>query len=267
MTEPTRRSSEGGEHSPLRVLGIVLVVFGLFTASLGAWYLWGTGWLTARSQTRLAAEFQDRLLSLSDPTVLPLGNEARAAAAEVTNPVAWDDPVVPVGPMPELSFDDLVDVIPEAAPPIGSPVARIVIEEIGVDWIVVEGVDLEQLREGPGHMPQTPLPGQPGNAVISGHRTTNGAPFYDVADLEPGDLITVETLIGTHVYQVVDSRTVEADAWWVTFEWEGAWLTLTSCHPPFSSTQRFIVFAQLVDGPNAEVIHGRFGPPLDLSDT
>ena len=264
MPEPTTRQVEGDEHSALRVLGLVLVVIGLFSASLGAWYLWGTGWLTARSQTRLEAEFQDRLLSMSKPTSIPLDDMARSAAAEVTAPVAWDDPVVNAAALPEISFEGLIDVIPETAPRIGMPVGRIVIERIDVDWIVVEGVALEQLADGPGHMPQTPLPGQPGNAVISGHRTTNGAPFYDLDELEQGDIITVETLIGTHVYSVMESRVVTPDSWWVTFEWDGAWLTLTSCHPPFSSTHRFIVFAQLVDGPNAEVIHARYGPPIGV---
>jgi sortase A len=265
MAEPTRhRQEQGPEPSALRVLGIVLVVIGLVGALLGAWHLWGTGWLTARTQTRLATEFQERLLAMSEPTALPLGDEARGAAAEISMPVEWDDPVVTPGVVPEISLEGLTDIVPESAPGVGAPVGRIVIERIGVDWIVVEGVDQEQLADGPGHMPQTPLPGQPGNAVISGHRTTNGGPFYDLDALEPGDAISIETLIGTHSYQVVDRRIVAPDDVWVTFEWDGGWLTLTTCHPRYSSRQRLVVIAQLVAGPNAAVIHGRYGVPVDL---
>lgn len=268
MREPVQlRLDEGTEHAPLRILGLVLLVIGLFTAALGAWYLWGTGWMTARSQTRLEAEFQERLLAATEATALPL-DDAREASATITGPVAWDVPIIEfaAGSEPQISYEDLADVIPETAPRIGSPLGRITIERIGVDWIVVEGVALEQLADGPGHMPRTPVPGQPGNAVISGHRTTNGAPFYDLDSLEPGDTIVVETLIGSHTFEVVDTRIVVPTDTWVATQWDGAWLTLTTCNPRYASTQRLIVIAQLIDGPNASVIHGRYGAPLDLPD-
>ena len=62
----------------------------------------------------------------------------------------------------------------------GTPFGEMRIPKIGIDQVVFEGVTPGTLRSGPGHMPWTPLPGQPGNAVISGHRTTHGAPFYDL---------------------------------------------------------------------------------------
>lgn len=73
------------------------------------------------------------------------------------------------------------------------------------------------------------------------------------------DAITVESLTGAHTYQVVETRIVQPDDTWVATQWEGSWLTLTTCTPRFSSTSRLIVFARLVDGPNAEVIRARFG--------
>ena len=54
---------------------------------------------------------------------------------------------------------------------------QIVIPAIGVDWVFVEGVSVADLKDGPGHYPETPMPGQAGNAAIAGHRTTYGAPF------------------------------------------------------------------------------------------
>ena len=96
----------------------------------------------------------------------------------------------------------------------------------------------------------------PGNAVISGHRTTYGAPFFHLDRVEPGDLVAVQTATGEHVYQVVETRVVEPTDVWVTQQWDGSWLTLTTCHPRFASSERLVVFAHLVAGPNAGVILG-----------
>src|SRR3954463_16769385 len=40
----------------------------------------------------------------------------------------------------------------------GSPVARLRIPKIGLDEIVLEGIDDEAMNGGPGHYPGTPLP-------------------------------------------------------------------------------------------------------------
>ena len=71
----------------------------------------------------------------------------------------------------------------------GTPLGRIVIPKIKVDVVVIEGVGKSDLREGPGHWPETPFPGQGGNFVVSGHRTTYGAPFFKLDRLKAGDEI------------------------------------------------------------------------------
>ena len=119
---------------------------------------------------------------------------------------------------------------------------------------MVEGVRRRDLKTGAGHMPGTPLPGQPGNAVISGHRTTYGAPFGEFDQIVEGDRIEVDTALGTHVYEVRETLIVKATAVWVTEPRPGAWLTLTTCNPKFSARERLVVFAELVEGPNAAVI-------------
>jgi len=134
----------------------------------------------------------------------------------------------------------------------GKSFARILIPSLEVDEVVFEGVGRKTLKKGPGHMPSTPLPGQPGNAVISGHRTTYGRPFYDLNELAPGDLIQIETAIGIHSYQVRESLLVKPTDVWVTEERAGSWLTLTTCHPRYSAKQRLIIVAELVEGPNFE---------------
>lgn len=145
-----------------------------------------------------------------------------------------------------------VDFISEEAGEEGETLGRMVIPAIDVDEVVFAGVGRETLKMGPGLMPGTPVPGQPGNAVISGHRTTYGRPFYDLDQLANGDQIEVETAAGTHVYEVKRSLVVDPTDVWVTREMNGAWLTLTTCHPHFSAAERLIIQAQLVEGPNLE---------------
>jgi sortase A len=109
-------------------------------------------------------------------------------------------------------------------------------------------------------MPGTPVPGQPGNSVISGHRTTYGRPFFDFDQLGPGDRIELETAIGLHVYEVRESFVVEPTDVWVVDDRPGAWLTLTTCNPKFSARERLIITAELVQGPNlvyVESLEGR----------
>ena len=82
--------------------------------------------------------------------------------------------------------------------------------------IVVPGVTLNDLKNGTGHYPDTPLPGQLGNAAVAGHRTTYGAPFFDVDQLETGDEIITTLLNGDRfVYEVTFSEVVSATDYWV----------------------------------------------------
>jgi len=120
-----------------------------------------------------------------------------------------------------------------------------------VDAVVVEGVEVEDLKKGPGHYPDTALPGQLGNMVISGHRTTYGAPFYRLDELKVGDEITMFDANGPFVYKVTESKIVLPTEIGVIAPSSDARLTLTTCHPRFSAAKRLIIVAQLI------------GPPVD----
>jgi sortase A len=134
-------------------------------------------------------------------------------------------------------------VLPEIAA--GDAVARIEIPRIGVDKIVVSGVSVADLRRGPGHYPGTPLPGQPGNAAIAGHRTTYGAPFYRIDELAAGDDIVVTTLQGRFRYVVDGTAIVRPSQLEVLDATPDPTLTLTSCNPRYSARQRIVVTARL----------------------
>ncbi len=127
----------------------------------------------------------------------------------------------------------------------GDAIARIDIPSIGVSEYVVEGTDVGSLRKGPGHYPDTPLPGDPGTTGIAGHRTTYGAPFREIDQLERGQPITVDMPDGRFVYRVERTKIVDDQDLSVL---EGAGyqrLMLSACHPLYSAAQRVIVFARL----------------------
>jgi sortase A len=129
----------------------------------------------------------------------------------------------------------------------GSPLGRLRMRSIGVDSVVVAGTGSASLRRGPGHYPGTPLPGARGTVAIAGHRTTYGAPFRRLDQLDRGDRIDVTMPYGRFVYSVERRRIVPPTATWVTQRVGYDRLVLSACHPLYSAAQRIVVFARLVD--------------------
>jgi sortase A len=214
----------------LQILGWALIWSGLFVFGYLGWQLFGTDVLNARVQAAAVTGLEDNL-----------------AASRQELP-----------PEVEVEVDEgapLVVHSPEEPPAEGEELGMLRIPSLGVEVVTFEGVDVETLQMGPGHMPGTALPGQPGNAVISGHRTTYGRPFFDFDQLVPGDRIEIETAIGLHVYEVDDSFIVEPTEVWVTEDKPGGWLTLTTCNPKFSARERLIITARLVQGPNLDYVN------------
>lgn len=208
--------------------GRVLIWTGVIILLFVAYQLWGTNLAEARAQDDLESEFEDRLLEVPDPPASTSTTAPQDSEPDTTTTV------------PEGLFE-----IPEP----GQAMARIEIPDIGVDKIVVEGVSRDDLKKGPGHYPDTPFPGQEGNAAIAGHRTTYGAPFHRIDELEVDDEITVTTLQGRFTYRVTAQEIVSPSDIEVIDDKGDDRLTLTSCHPKYSARQRIIVSALLVDDP------------------
>ena len=82
----------------------------------------------------------------------------------------------------------------------GKPIGRIEIPAIDADYVLIQGTEEADLERGPGHYPDTALPGQGRTVGIAGHRTTYGAPFNQIDKIEKGDSITVEMPYGTFTY-------------------------------------------------------------------
>lgn len=130
----------------------------------------------------------------------------------------------------------------------GDPLTRIKIPAIGVDVVVVEGVTASALRAGAGHFPATPLPCEPGNVGIAGHRTTYGRPFHNLDRLAVGDVITLDTPIGSCTYRIeVPPFVVAPSDVSVVAPTPAGRLTLITCEPKGSAARRLIVRAQLID--------------------
>ncbi|MDA8278285.1 MAG: sortase [Actinomycetota bacterium] len=127
----------------------------------------------------------------------------------------------------------------------GSVIGSIAIPKIGLSMAFVQGTSEADLIEGPGHYLGTALPGQSGNVSIAGHRTTYGAPFYNLDKLSPGDKVILTTHAGQFTYLVTGSTVVSPSNTSVLATTAEPTLTLTTCNPRFSATTRLVVTAKL----------------------
>lgn len=219
---------------PLRIVGYLgraLLTVGVLVLLFVAFQLWGTGLHESKAQKDLNTKF-DQMLAAASSTVPPTTSMSQSTGPTTTIPAKT------------VAASDI-------APGIGDPVGRLEIPKLHLDKIVVQGVSLTQLDRAPGHFPQTPFPGQLGNAAIAGHRTTYGAPFFNINKLVPGDKIYITTIQGRFTYAVQWAKIVQPTDVWVldTAPDHKATLTLSACHPRLDLTQRYIVRAVLQGTP------------------
>lgn len=225
----------------VRGVGWTLVGAGAVILLYVVYLLWFTGLETDRAQRDFAE-------SWSAP-VTTEGPDA-AGRGEPTTPERDD-------------ADDAGDDSGEAGPPeVGEAFAALWFERDGErilhdqELYVVEGAELRDLRAGPGHYPDTAAPGEDGNFAIAGHRTTYGAPFWAVNELQDGDTIhVVDRDRDEWVYAYRQQRIVAPTAMWVIgddpLDRGEPTITLTTCHPRGSAARRLIVWGELVGGPES----------------
>lgn len=135
-----------------------------------------------------------------------------------------------------------------AAPAPGGALGRIEITRIGLKAMVLEGTDGRTLRRAVGHIRGTPLPGQPGNVAIAGHRDTF---FRPLRNAQPNDEITLTTLVGSYRYLVDSTEVVLPEDTQVLDNSGDATLTLVTCYPFYfvgPAPKRFIVRAHRIPG-------------------
>jgi sortase A len=157
----------------------------------------------------------------------------------------------------ELNKDWQNDKVTTERVRLGHGMALIRIPRLGESYryVIIEGVSVSDLRKGPGHYPGSALPGQLGNFVVSGHRTTYQAPFNRLDRLRDGDTILIDTRTKQYVYRITGQRIVMptevAVAAPVPFHPKQRptqrLITLTTCHPKYSAARRLIIFGRLID--------------------
>jgi len=129
----------------------------------------------------------------------------------------------------------------------GEAWGRIEFPTLDKDYVAVEGTDQGTLQSGPGHYPETALPGEGRTVAIAGHRTTYLAPFRYIDQLGEGDEIVIEMPWARFTYEFEEQLIVEPSQTEVTDTVGHERLVLTACHPLYSAAQRIVVFAKLED--------------------
>jgi sortase A len=238
----------------LGVVGRILIGLGLLVLGFVAFQLWGTGLEEAHQQDELTGELAGEL--------------GEAAGGATTDPAAIAEALGEVDPATADA---------PAPPPEGEPIGVIEIPRIELARVVVQGTTRADLKKGPGHYVSTPMPGQPGNVGIAGHRTTYGAPFNRIDEIRPGDEIVVSTAQGRFVYRAIAAPGSTEQAWYTVDPSQSEVLddvgddrvTLTACHPKYSARQRIVVHG-LLEGPAApaptEVAAASQGAPSSQED-
>ncbi len=132
----------------------------------------------------------------------------------------------------------------------GRAFGRIIVPRLGLNMVVIEGTSEGDLEKGPGHYNarsgrRTSVPGQGGVIAIAGHRTTYLHPFRHIDALRPGDGITLVMPYGTFRYRVYYHRVVDSREWRILRRRPFEKLVLTACHPLYSASHRFVVYARL----------------------
>ena len=153
-------------------------------------------------------------------------------------------------------------VAASASVPRDDGLTRVSIPKINLDVIVVEGTNHRALRIGPGHLRNTPIPGEPGNSVISAHRDTF---FRHIYELSKGDEIQVRREGRTYTFQVTGKKIVMPDDLSVVKSTSDVRLTLITCYPIYyigPAPQRLVVFSKLVGDPQNRQQRAEVSPSI-----
>jgi sortase A len=239
-----RRSAVERVVYAIGIVGRIFVASGLLLLFFTGYLLWGTGVYTNQQQNKAK-------ITLATKSIVPEADLKSGAP-------------IPPGR-------------PKVQPRVSEPLFELKIPKIALDVAVVYGVGEEQLKLGPGLFPDCKsvagqvgpgectdgalYPGENGNVAISGHRTTYLAPFWNVNELSKGDTIDLVSGRVRYRYRVRGEEVVDPTAGFSVVEQHGRReLTLTTCNPRFSATQRLIVHADYLGAAVVSAAPGEVGP-------
>ncbi|MEU4156187.1 class E sortase [Actinoplanes sp. NPDC026670] len=213
-SELTRPTIGSRIRTGIRTSGELMITFGLVVLLFAGYQVFGNSAAVDAEQDTLGSELDQ---AWADPTVAPTASTVKG---------------------PKAPGADLV--------------GRLYIPKLDKKWVVVDGVQPDDIRYAPGHYPDTAKPGQIGNFSVAGHRVRKI--FWRLDELKDGDVIGVETRESWFIYHVYQQEVVKPNQVEVVAAVPGkpkakptqALLTLTTCNPKFNNYERLIIHAELV---------------------
>jgi len=181
----------------------------------------------------------------SPPTTTAPATTTTTTTTTTTAPTTTAPPTTTTTELPEEQSKPIAPPSdPHGAENLGQ-VGSMSIPKIGINAPLLEGIRLTTLDRGPGHWPGTAMPGEVGNVVVAGHRTSHGAHFRNLDQLVPGDDVVFTTDAGVITYKVTRTHIVQPDAIWIVNPTDTPTATLFACHPLGSTAQRIVVNLEL----------------------
>jgi len=216
----TKKSFPDKKRKIIRYLGIALIIIGLAIII----YPFYINLILARREADILTSWNVEMASLQDTN-----DNKEIESTNTKEDLILEKDTKLVDPEKKLPF-------------------KISIPEIDLEWIVNEGTDYRTLREGPGFYIGSTLPGEAGTCVVAGHRTTYGAPFNRLDELEEGDEIFLETDGNEEfTYIVTGKKAVIPTDMSVLENTDYPTLLLTTCTPKYFSTRRLVIFARIIE--------------------
>jgi sortase A len=220
--------------SIIGVLGELLITAGVVVFLFLGWQLWLNDIVVGAEQNKAGAA-----LAHSFEVAAPTPTATPSASAPAVAP-DYGEPIVVGAPAIDTKFGVMY------IPRFGPTYMRSITQGVGVPDVLN--------KNGIGHYPGTQMPGQVGNFAVAAHRTTYGAPFKQVATLQVGDNIYIQTQEGYYTYQYRGLEYVRPTGVGVLApvpQLPGVTatdriLTMTSCNPEFSAAERIISYAVYV---------------------
>ena len=120
------------------------------------------------------------------------------------------------------------------------------IPAIGLRHRIFQGVTLHNIDRGPSHWTGSALPGEMGNTVFAGHRSTHSEPFLRVDALVSGDTVIFTVGGRRSTYRVTGHLVVRPADTWIADQTHAYTGTLYACHPIGSMAERYVVRLELV---------------------
>lgn len=203
---------------------------------------------------------------VDDGTGLAVG----VAAADLETSTTTASTTTTAPPPPPTTPPTTVLPLPEPlpsdpyAPTPAVTLGRLRIPKLGVDQPLGEGMTLTAINRGPSHWPGTAGPGQQGNMVVAGHRTTMSRPFLDLDKLVAGDQVEVDAPDATYTYVVRGVIIVPESHIGIASTNAAHTATLFACHPKGSATHRVVAKLALL-GPDGKLVDDEASlPPVDF---